>query len=811
MRTFPLIDGPSPEHIDVAMRRLQRIGALDKEERITEMGEQLAEIPFDPGYARALIAAQKLGVLSETILATAGLENEGIFHIPKRDAATGYSDSRAEAAAIRKKFAGESGSDFTAMVQAYRAYKEYERALLSQEYSRSQRNQMLRDWCTNNFINIKRLNLMSDKVVDIQAALNRTGLEVRNINTLREFDSNALTKALAAGLVDNVARKEGKFYTSPSARSFYLSNSSVCSDTEPFILAAAFTLVPTRRSGFSILGTNAAPLKPEWLAEVMPQLCAGKRIGNHSYDLEKDMVVETEKLFYADLELSERTVASAPLEAAAVFARYLANNQTKIPENLREVVQHMHRQKERARKLNERAGVELFPYASNKSLEQFILETIPGIARASDIADPNVLRLPALDETLAAKVERDNPEEIEYMGKKQSVYYGDENPYLSLDRSIFSSGEWRNIPDHTMLPSGREIHVYLDTGIRSGTIRGTGRFVKDTLEFHELREKAENVSQALKRARSMYERGEDSKKIEPSIWSKLFDKTLSPDVPAREAIPHWMKQAEALLAAVEKSASSHEEREVMLNAAQARGEILRDFSAYVRRGGSNQGDGWVIAHDGSLRKADMVDTRHPPGFQYSHKIWKQVGQNELALVWKDGVCEIAHRAPGYEPTPAQLARVREIEREVGLPEGSFGLDVEALAKNAERVKSVIRALENAGIIQKNRGLDLPWSQLGSNEGIDITYYINRSRVDKSRTRDPQVNPRRVIFTTPAAEGVAEIIHSTSVSGKTDYYNVRWRVRNPEDTPSVPPAEKPTAGRPTKEALNDMINKLKGLS
>ncbi|MBP9819408.1 ATP-dependent RNA helicase [Candidatus Woesebacteria bacterium] len=82
LRDADLMDKPSPEKINQAMIRLQKIGALDDEEKITELGEKLRRFPIDPERAMVLITAEKLGVLPEALVATAVIENEGISFKP---------------------------------------------------------------------------------------------------------------------------------------------------------------------------------------------------------------------------------------------------------------------------------------------------------------------------------------------------------------------------------------------------------------------------------------------------------------------------------------------------------------------------------------------------------------------------------------------------------------------------------------------------------------------------------------------------------------------------------------------------------
>lgn len=58
---FEFIDHPGQQPIDQAIETLKKLGALDKEGKITEIGKQMAELPLDPRFARMLVEAKKRG------------------------------------------------------------------------------------------------------------------------------------------------------------------------------------------------------------------------------------------------------------------------------------------------------------------------------------------------------------------------------------------------------------------------------------------------------------------------------------------------------------------------------------------------------------------------------------------------------------------------------------------------------------------------------------------------------------------------------------------------------------------------------
>jgi hypothetical protein len=134
---------------------------------------------------------------------------------------------------------------------------------------------------------------------------------------------------LASGLTDHVSRKsESRGFDGPLG-DFQLAYQSACPQGSELILVGGVQRVPSKgRRGATVL-TNlanlAAPVQPEWLSEVMPQLCSKKQLANHRYDSEKDMVVETQEAFFVDLKVGNTAVESTDKQAAAdIFCSWLA-------------------------------------------------------------------------------------------------------------------------------------------------------------------------------------------------------------------------------------------------------------------------------------------------------------------------------------------------------------------------------------------------------------------------------------------------------------------------------------------------------
>ncbi len=154
-------------------------------------------------------------------------------------------------------------------------------------------------------------------------------------------------------------------------------------------------------------------------------------------------------------------------------------------------------------------------------------------------------------------------------------------------------------------------------------------------------------------------------------------------------------ELEALIAQAEAAVAVYEAKQAEEEAAIASGRAMRDFEAWHRRGGmTNNGDGWVVRPDGSLRGRDSSSAR-PHKSDGTHA-WKFVLPNELALRWScshmgdiDGGSDFeVVKLPEGGCTPDQLVAVAAIEREIGASEGAFGLDPEVAKRKASILKLV---------------------------------------------------------------------------------------------------------------------------
>lgn len=81
---FDFLDQPSRESLEDALKQLYLIDAIDEDGLITKIGRQMAELPLEPSLARALIAANEMGCLSQTLTVAAMLSCANVFSSTNR-------------------------------------------------------------------------------------------------------------------------------------------------------------------------------------------------------------------------------------------------------------------------------------------------------------------------------------------------------------------------------------------------------------------------------------------------------------------------------------------------------------------------------------------------------------------------------------------------------------------------------------------------------------------------------------------------------------------------------------------------------
>ena len=142
--SLPWLDPPRTEAVREGMNVLLEIGAIDQQERLTEIGRKIARWPVDPRVGRMIIESETNGCLNEMLIVAAALESQDPRMRPPEKAAA--------ADEAHAKFRDPT-SDFVSFLRIWDFYHK-----LREDLSRSRLQKALQD----NFLSVIRMREWAD-------------------------------------------------------------------------------------------------------------------------------------------------------------------------------------------------------------------------------------------------------------------------------------------------------------------------------------------------------------------------------------------------------------------------------------------------------------------------------------------------------------------------------------------------------------------------------------------------------------------------------------------------------------------------
>ncbi|KAL6573530.1 Pre-mRNA-splicing factor ATP-dependent RNA helicase DEAH10 [Orobanche hederae] len=192
---FDFIEEPDRIAIIKSMELLFLLGALTDDGKLSDpVGHQMARLPLDPIYSKALVVASQFNCLEEMLIVVAMLSVESIFYAPR--------EKLEESRTALKSFASLEGDHLT-LLNTFRASDEFlEKSKLVSSDEKAEKN--LRKWCKENFINSRSLKHARDIHRQIWRNVEQMGLCVASCGE----DMLPLRRCLAASFFLNAALKQ---------------------------------------------------------------------------------------------------------------------------------------------------------------------------------------------------------------------------------------------------------------------------------------------------------------------------------------------------------------------------------------------------------------------------------------------------------------------------------------------------------------------------------------------------------------------------------------------------------------------------
>uniref|UniRef100_A0A0N4Z1A2 RNA helicase n=1 Tax=Parastrongyloides trichosuri TaxID=131310 RepID=A0A0N4Z1A2_PARTI len=178
-----LIEMPSQEKIDAAIDELVSLDAIeevvDRNYKITAIGERLVKFPLDPKYAAIILESANLGCLEECLTIVACMSVEKLFLTPPENL-------REQIENHRRVFETNEG-DHIAMLRVYRAYAQGKKAMSSLEF---------KEWSNKHYFDKRNL----ETAVNIRKQLNETCMTLKLRKQSCGTSFGYVRQALARGL-----------------------------------------------------------------------------------------------------------------------------------------------------------------------------------------------------------------------------------------------------------------------------------------------------------------------------------------------------------------------------------------------------------------------------------------------------------------------------------------------------------------------------------------------------------------------------------------------------------------------------------
>jgi ATP-dependent helicase HrpA len=296
IEAFPFIEPPDPRYVRDGLKLLDELGALNRREKLSALGRQLARLPVDPRIGRILLAGAKEHALSELVIIAAALSIQDPRERPM--------DQRERADAAQKPWQDRQ-SDFAGLLRLWEAY---------QEQSRTLSRRKLQDWCREHFLSYVRMREWRDVQTQLHGLVKGMGLE----ENATPAQSIAIHRALLTGFLSNIARREtASEYIGPRGLKLAIHPGSGPAAKRPRWIMAA-ELVETTR----VFARATAEVRPEWIEPLAPHLLKhryhdpwweaqkGKVFGREDVTLYGLPIVSGRKIDYARVE---------PAQARQVF------------------------------------------------------------------------------------------------------------------------------------------------------------------------------------------------------------------------------------------------------------------------------------------------------------------------------------------------------------------------------------------------------------------------------------------------------------------------------------------------------------
>ncbi|ASM78047.1 ATP-dependent RNA helicase HrpA [Vitreoscilla filiformis] len=314
---FPFLEAPPRKAIADGYALLNELGAVDDENQLTPMGQELAKLPLDPRVGRMILEARERHSLSEVLIIASALSGQDVRDRPleAQQAADEkhkkFDDERSEFMGYLKLWhwieEGRGHGDVAAAPSSRPspARGEGEKAAVH-KLSNRQQEQRLRD----SFVNPRRVREWRDIHSQLHTVVAEHGWRLNEAPATYE----QVHLAMLAGLLGNVGCKsdDEEWYLGARGIKFWRHPGAHLSKKPGRWLVAA-ELVDTTR----LFGRGLAGIEPQWIVQVAGHLLKKQLLEPHWEKKAAEVIALERATLYGIVIYNNRRVNFGNVDAAA--------------------------------------------------------------------------------------------------------------------------------------------------------------------------------------------------------------------------------------------------------------------------------------------------------------------------------------------------------------------------------------------------------------------------------------------------------------------------------------------------------------
>ncbi|KAJ8954936.1 hypothetical protein NQ318_000366 [Aromia moschata] len=209
-------DPPSANAVNSAIENLQFLGALDKEEELTILGEYLAQLTIEPRLGKMLIYSVIFRCLEPILTLTAAMTHKDPFQLPPQ------ANLKNKAADRRRELLDGVMSDHLLYIMVFKKWQD------------EAHNGRIGEFCRSYFVSHPTMNSILETRGQLLGQLRAAGF-INQSHSIEEYNRNAncwpLVKAIiCTGVYPNLAYPLNQHIATRSEKKVNIQNSSACSN-----------------------------------------------------------------------------------------------------------------------------------------------------------------------------------------------------------------------------------------------------------------------------------------------------------------------------------------------------------------------------------------------------------------------------------------------------------------------------------------------------------------------------------------------------------------------------------------------------